>query len=116
MTSLLYETIYAVVRQIPVGRVATYGQVARWAGYPGYARQVGYALFRLPPQETDVPWQRVVNARGEISMSPLRFGSDDWQRSLLEAEGVSFDSHNRIDLTLFGWDQGEHRTTYLKSN
>jgi methylated-DNA-protein-cysteine methyltransferase-like protein len=104
MPSPLYETIYSVVKQIPPGRVATYGQVARWAGCPGYARQVGYALFRLPPQTRDIPWQRVVNAKGEISMSPLRLGSDDWQRSLLAAEGIQFDAHNRINLKAFGWD------------
>ncbi len=99
----LYEQIFQVVRQIPAGSVATYGQVARWAGYPGYARQVGYALYRLLDRDTDVPWQRVVNAKGEISYSPLRYGSDDLQRVLLEAEGVEFNAQGQIDLDRFGW-------------
>lgn len=100
----LYQRFYEVVRQIPPGRVATYGQVARWAGYPGYARQVGYALFRLQGEETDIPWQRVINAQGRISYSPFRFGQDDLQKVLLEAEGIPFDSDNRVDLQCFGWD------------
>lgn len=103
----LYEQIFQVVRQIPAGYVATYGQVARWAGYPGYARQVGYALYRLLDQDTDVPWQRVVNAKGEISYSPLRYGSDDLQRVLLEAEGVEFNGQDQIDLDRFGWQGTE---------
>ncbi|MFS8892505.1 MGMT family protein, partial [Synechococcus sp. R55.2] len=70
----LYQRFYEVVRRIPPGRVATYGQVARAAGYPGYARQVGYALFRLQGQNTDIPWQRVINAQGCISYSPFRLG------------------------------------------
>lgn len=100
--SSLYETIFEVVRQIPPGRVATYGQVARWAGYPGYARQVGYALYRLLDHTTDVPWQRVINAKGQISYSPLRYGSDEQQRVLLEQEGVEF-HQDQIDLKRFGW-------------
>ncbi len=108
--SPLYQQIFAVVGQIPMGRVATYGQVARWAGYPGYARQVGYALYRLLDQQTDVPWHRVVNAKGEISYSPLRYGSDDRQRVLLEREGVEFNPQNQIDLNRFGWlGAAEHR-------
>ena len=99
----LYEKIYAAVRLIPYGKVATYGQVARWAGYPGYARQVGYALFRLD-KDTDVPWQRVINAKGEISSSPMRYGSDDLQRQILTDEGVQFDTRNKIDLATFGWE------------
>lgn len=100
----LYQRFYEVVRRIPAGRVATYGQVARLAGYPGYARQVGYALFRLQGQETDIPWQRVINAQGRISYSPFRMGQDDLQKVLLAAEGIPFDSDNRVDLQRFGWD------------
>jgi methylated-DNA-protein-cysteine methyltransferase-like protein len=103
VVSEYYQHIYAVVRQIPLGKVATYGQVARLAGYPGYARQVGYALFRLPDQGSDVPWQRVVNAKGQVSYSPLRYGSDEQQRVLLEDEGVVFDARGTIDLQKFGW-------------
>ncbi len=97
-----YTTIYAVVRQIPQGQVATYGQVAELAGYGGKARLVGYALYRVAPAE-DIPWQRVVNARGEISRSPHRYGSDDYQRVLLESEGITFDTTGRIDLQRYRW-------------
>ena len=95
-----YQRIYAVVRRIPRGRVATYGQIARLAGLPGHARQVGYALHALS-SATAVPWQRVVNAAGAIS---LRRGSGPLsQRLLLEREGVQFDVRGRISLRRFGW-------------
>ncbi len=100
----LYQCFYEVVRRIPPGRVATYGQVARLAGYPGYARQVGYALFRLQGQETDIPWHRVINAQGRISYSPFRLGYDELQKVLLQAEGIPFDAAGRVDLQQFGWD------------
>ena len=61
-----YQQIYDVVRRIPIGKVATYGQIATLAGYPGQARQVGYALNTLP-EDLDIPWQRVINAKGQIS-------------------------------------------------
>lgn len=96
----LYERIYAVVAAIPPGRVATYGQVAALAGIPGHARQVGYALHVLP-DSSEVPWQRVVNARGEVS---ARSGLDwvaGYQRHLLEEEGVVFDDRGRVDLARF---------------
>ena len=96
----MYAAVYNAVRSIPPGRVASYGQVALAAGLPGQARLVGYALHRLP-DDTDVPWHRVVNIRGEISLDQ-RFGPGRTQRALLEAEGVSFDSRGRIDLTRFG--------------
>ena len=98
----VYERIYRVVQQIPEGKVATYGQVAKLAGLPGRARQVGYALFRIAPGFT-VPWQRVINAKGEISESPHRLGNDDYQRVLLEAEGVVFDHQGRIELAKYLW-------------
>jgi methylated-DNA-protein-cysteine methyltransferase-like protein len=99
--SELYQTIYAAVRRIPRGRVATYGQVAALARLEGRARQVGYALHALPAKN-NVPWHRVINARGEIS---LRRGSDahELQRMLLEAEGISFDERGRVDLRRFGF-------------
>ncbi len=94
-----YERIYAVVRKIPRGRVATYGQVATFAGLPGRARQVGYALHALR-DGTGVPWQRVVNAAGKISQRP---GGALTQRILLEREGIAFDAAGRIRLSRFGW-------------
>ena len=94
------QRIYAAVRRIPRGRVATYGQVAELAGLEGQARQVGYALHALPAR-SNVPWHRVINARGEIS---LRRGSDahELQRMLLEGEGIEFDEQRRVDLEKFG--------------
>lgn len=92
----LHGRIYEVVCRIPRGRVATYGQVAREAGLPGQARLVGYALHNLP-DETDVPWHRVVNARGGISLD-MESGAGRLQRALLEAEGITFDGHGKIDL------------------
>lgn len=95
-----YERIWNVVRRIPHGRVATYGQVAEVAGLEGHARQVGYALHNLP-ERSDVPWHRVVNARGEIS--PRSSGdSHELQTKLLEAEGVAI-VRGRIDLARFRW-------------
>jgi methylated-DNA-protein-cysteine methyltransferase-like protein len=97
-----YERIYRVVRRIPAGRVATYGQVAALAGLPGRARQAGYALHALPAHTT-VPWHRVVNAAGRISLGRGRGGADLEQRFRLEAEGVEFDANGRIPLARFGW-------------
>jgi len=90
-----------VVRRIPRGRVATYGQVAELAGLEGRARQVGYALHSLPPN-SGLPWHRVINARGEIS---ARSGSDwgELQRLLLEGERIMFDRQGRISLERFRW-------------
>ena len=101
MASSFYDRIYAAVCRIPAGRVATYGQVASAAGVKGQARLVGYALHSLP-SGSDVPWHRVVNARGRISLDN-RFGAGKFQRALLRAEGVDFDAHDKIDLARFGW-------------
>jgi methylated-DNA-protein-cysteine methyltransferase-like protein len=98
-----YERIWSVVRRIPRGRVATYGQVARIAGLPRHARLVGYALNALEDgRAKTVPWQRVINAQGKVS--PRAFaGSEAVQRKLLEREGVRFDARDRVDLERFGW-------------
>jgi len=93
--------IYAVVKRIPRGRVATYGQVATLAGLDGHARQVGYALHDLPPQ-SNVPWHRVINARGEISARSAG-DSHELQRMLLEAEGVDFSLDGRVELKKYRW-------------
>ena len=95
-----YQRIYEVVRRIPAGRVATYGQVAQLAGLPGHARQVGYALHAL--RDEDVPWQRVINSRGEISLRRDP-GPEGLQRAMLEAEGIAFDLRGRVDLKRFRW-------------
>jgi len=95
-----YDLIYKTVKKIPRGKVATYGQIAELAGLEGHARQVGYALHNLPGA-SDVPWHRVINAKGEIS--PRSAGdSHELQRMLLEAEGVGFVG-DRVDLKRFRW-------------
>ena len=96
-----YERIYAAVRRIPKGRVCTYGRVAALAGNPGAARQVGYALHALP-EGTSVPWHRVINAEGRISLR-RGGGAELEQRFRLEAEGVDFDQAGRVSLERFGW-------------
>ncbi|MGB3202576.1 MAG: MGMT family protein [Nodosilinea sp.] len=99
---LTYERIYAVVRQIPRGKIATYGQIAELAGLVGKPRLVGYALYRVDTR-SDVPWQRVINAKGEVSESTRRNGSDYMQRAMLEDEGVVFDHRGRVDLNHYKW-------------
>jgi methylated-DNA-protein-cysteine methyltransferase related protein len=99
-----YQCIYRVVRQIPRGRVATYGQIADLAGLAGHARQVGYALHALDDGAhagKAVPWHRVINAQGRISLRGDYAG--DIQRQLLEREGVELDARERIDLKRFRW-------------
>ncbi len=96
----LYTAIWALVRAIPPGRVMTYGQIATLLGTPRAARAVGYAMFFC--KDDGVPWQRVVNAKGEISLG----GHVDrpiLQRELLLAEGVNFDAAGRIDLKRYLW-------------
>ncbi len=97
----LRKQIYEVVRRIPVGRVATYGQVATLAGLRGHARQVGYALHDLPAG-SDVPWHRVINARGEISLRRSS-GAHGEQRRRLEEEGIGFGSGGTIELERYRW-------------
>jgi methylated-DNA-protein-cysteine methyltransferase-like protein len=97
-----YDLIYAVVRQIPCGQVATYGQVAELAGLIGKPRVVGYALYRVTDAD-EIPWHRVINAKGEVSRSPHRNGTDDLQQSLLESEGVKFNAAGKLDLNRYLW-------------
>ncbi|MCS6814294.1 MAG: methylated-DNA--[protein]-cysteine S-methyltransferase [Cyanobacteria bacterium] len=98
-----YDRIYAVVCQIPYGRVATYGQVAELVNLPGCARLVGYALYRVNRQSVEIPWHRVINAKGTVSFSSLRQGSDYLQQRLLEAEGIQFDCNGRLSLRTYQW-------------
>lgn len=97
---VIRERIYAVVRQVPAGKVVTYGQVAALAG-GCTARMVGYAMAATPAGSA-VPWQRVINAQGKISPHGAGFGSAV-QRQLLEEEGIEFDARGVIDLDRFGW-------------
>ena len=102
----VYEHIYAVVRRIPKGRVATYGQVASLASLPGRARQVGYALHALADSQSvsrqSVPWHRVINAQGRCS-ARSEPGFEHIQQQLLEAEGVAFEA-GRTSLDQFRWE------------
>lgn len=94
--------IRRVVERIPRGRVATYGQVAMLAGYPRAPRLAGQAMASLP-DGSEVPWHRVVNARGAVSSrgEPV---AEDLQRIMLEDEGVEIGAGGRVDLDRFGWD------------
>ncbi len=99
-----WQAFYEVVARIPHGMVATYGQVAALAGYPGQARQVGYALAGSP-EDLDLPWHRVINARGEVS--PRTWTNiHQYQQVLLEREGIVFKGV-RLDLKRYRWDPGD---------
>jgi methylated-DNA-protein-cysteine methyltransferase-like protein len=110
MPTSSYTKIYAAIRRIPAGQVATYGQIAEVAGLPKQPRLVGYALFQQQV-DADLPWHRVVNAKGEISYSPARRNADQLQRVLLEAEGVVFNERGRIDLSKYRWKPTRRRTS-----
>ena len=95
-----YKRIYKVVKRIPKGRVATYGQIAVIAQASG-PRQIGYALNALPAK-SGVPWHRVINSQGRVS-SRSDYGWENVQRSMLQAEGVEFDERDRVELKRFQW-------------
>jgi len=99
------ERIYRAVMQIPRGRVATYGQIARVAGMPRHHRQVGHALRHLI-EDGLVPWHRVVGADGRISVRTEDGDVERLQRELLEGEGVEFDAKDRVLLARFQWRRG----------
>lgn len=99
-----FSQVYAMVRLIPRGQVASYGQIAAMLGHPRAARTVGWALASLPEQaEEDVPWHRVINSQGRISIRNLRHAMDE-QRLLLEEEGVVFNEAGYLDWDRFGWE------------
>jgi len=99
-----FDQVYAVVRQIPPGKVTSYGQVAALLGHPRAARTVGWALAALREQEEpDVPWQRVINAQGRVSIRNLEHAPEE-QQMLLEAEGVEFSAQGKVDWQRYGWD------------
>lgn len=95
------QRIWLVVAMIPEGAVATYGDVAAHAGLPGKARRVGRALRALPAG-TAIPWHRVINAQGRLSL-PAASASAKKQRSRLQAEGITFTGQSRIDLGVYRW-------------
>lgn len=95
-----WPQFYEIIRAIPRGRVATYGDVARLAGNPRAARDVGWALSALPPG-SDVPWWRVVNRHGGLS---CRSNGTALQGELLAEEGITFDVSGQLDLAIYRWD------------
>lgn len=97
----VFGRIYDVVRSIPEGRVATYGQVAAYAGNPHWARVVGYALH-VNPEPGIIPCHRVLNREGRTAPA-FAFGGEDAQRALLEAEGIAFEADGRVDLEKYLW-------------
>ena len=105
MSSDSYQQIYTVVSMIPRGKIATYGQVAELAGLPRQARLVGYALNSLP-KGSRIPWQRVINAQGKVSLRSEGGDSDNRQAKLLKREGVRFNQRGAIDLNEYRWQPG----------
>lgn len=97
-----YERVYAFVAGVPAGKVVTYGQVAVELGAPAASRAVGYALHHLSGLEQDIPWWRVVNASGGISLGSRGLAAE-WQRERLEAEGVRFKLDGKVSLREFRW-------------
>lgn len=106
--SRTHEAIYAAVRRIPRGKVATYGDVAHLAGMPNQPRLVGYALHATP-SGMDLPWHRVVNAQGRISTGRGVAGGELPQRFRLEAEGIVFDQTGRLSLDRYRWKRAPRR-------
>lgn len=100
--SALAARVYALVRACPAGRVTTYGWLGAAVGYPRGARMVGWFMNKVP-RGSDVPAQRVINSKGELSGS-WAFGQKGRMRQLLEAEGVVFDDAGRVDLKRYGWE------------
>ncbi len=97
----LARQILAVVALIPYGRVATYGQVAKLAGFPKHARMVGRVLQQMDAK-SEIPWHRVINAQGSISLNKTNTQGENVQKLKLLAEGVCF-KQDRVDLSRFQW-------------
>lgn len=95
----VFARIYALLATVPPGRVVSYGELARAVGMRQGARVVGWAMRSCPE---DLPWHRVVNARGEISRRATE-EHEELQRAMLEDERVAFGAHDRIDMRTFGW-------------
>ncbi|MBV9175358.1 MAG: MGMT family protein [Chloroflexi bacterium] len=107
MSGDFYARVYAIVRQVPFGRVTTYGSVALALGRPHWARQVGWALAGLPDEHADeVPAHRVILASGGLSPG-FANGVPGVQRAMLEAEGIEFDAAGRVSLARYLWEPGD---------
>lgn len=100
MKTTFHQRLVGLIKKIPQGKVATYGHIARMAGNPRAARQVVWVLNSYWKKEK-LPWHRVINSRGQISLKPGQ--GYELQKSLLEKEGVLFDDHNRVNLERFLW-------------
>ena len=100
--SNFYEQVYAVVRRIPPGKVSSYGRIAQMLGRPNAARAVGYALSSLKDKAHDVPWQRVVNSQGRITLVNREYTAQQ-QADLLRAEGVAVSENLTINLDQHLW-------------
>ena len=101
MATSFFEQVYRLVRRIPSGKVTSYGAIAHMLDHPHAARTVGWALHGLP-ENSDVPWHRVINSKGRISTGSQEHG-DSLQRILLQAEGIEFDERGCVDWDRFGW-------------
>ncbi len=97
-----YQTVYEIVKNVPKGKVASYGQIARLAGNPRAARAVGYALH-VNPEPGIIPCHRIVNRQGRLAPA-FAFGGTDAQRRLLNAEGVAVDAQGYVDIKKHGWN------------
>ena len=102
------QKVYLTVSKIPYGRIATYGQIADLIYAYGRARQVGWALRRLKLPST-IPWYRVINSKGEITMRLSRNGTDWIQKELLIKEGIKFNSKMKIDIKKYLWRPKENK-------
>ena len=102
MNPTIYKQIYEIIRLIPSGKVATYGQISEIVGYCT-ARMVGYAVSSIPLSSV-IPWQRVINYKGEISLRSSGSGGELVQQKLLESEGVKSDQSGRTDLEQYSWE------------
>ena len=106
-----YQLIYDTVHKIPAGKVSTYGEVASVSGLLRQARLVGYALHNLPPG-SGVPWHRVINAQGKVSLSDID-GAYERQVRLLRKEGIVF-NNGVVDLARYGWRRGASRKIRIR--
>ena len=98
-----FELVYDIVRRIPRGRVATYGQISQMLDGRYSPKFVGWALHAIPEGGDDIPWHRVVNAKGSVSTRQVLGYAPDLQKHLLVEEGVEFDDADRCDLERFRW-------------